>query len=89
MRKDSKVFGRPDEVLQSQRQRKVFMVEDLMLRRKQKTEGLHKLVSHWEGPYMVKEVMRLMSYRLCTLDGSMFPTLGTLNTLGDSTLQSS
>jgi hypothetical protein len=31
-----------------------FMVGDLVLRRKQKTNGLHKLASHWEGPYMVK-----------------------------------
>jgi hypothetical protein len=31
-----------------------FMVGDLVLRRKQKTERLHKLASHWEGPYMVK-----------------------------------
>jgi hypothetical protein len=33
---------------------KFFVVGDLVLRKKQKTEGLHKLVSHWEGPYMVK-----------------------------------
>jgi hypothetical protein len=31
-----------------------FMVGDLVLQRKQKTEGLHKLASHWEGPYIVK-----------------------------------
>jgi hypothetical protein len=31
-----------------------FMVGDLVLRRKQKTKGLHKLASYWEGPYMVK-----------------------------------
>lgn len=31
-----------------------FVVGDLVLRRKQKTEGLHKLSSHWEGPFMVK-----------------------------------
>jgi hypothetical protein len=35
-----------------------FVVGDLVLRRKQKTEGLHELSSHWEGSYMVKVVTR-------------------------------
>jgi hypothetical protein len=39
-----------------------FVVGDLVLRRKQKTEGLDKLASHWEGPYMVKAVTRPTSY---------------------------
>ena len=33
-----------------------FTIGDLVLHRKQKTEGLHKLSSPWEGPYVVKEV---------------------------------
>ena len=33
-----------------------FAVSDLVLHRKQKTEGLHKLSSPWEGPYVIKEV---------------------------------
>jgi hypothetical protein len=37
-----------------------FIVGDLVLRRKQKTEGLHKLVSHWEGPYMVSRSLGLL-----------------------------
>jgi hypothetical protein len=45
-----------------------FMVGDLVLRRKQKIEGLHKLASHWKGPYKVKQVTRHISYRLCDLD---------------------
>jgi hypothetical protein len=52
---------------------KFFMVGDLVLRRKQKIEGLHKLASHWEGPYMVKQVTRPTSYRLCDLDGVDIP----------------
>ena len=40
-----------------------FTIGDLVLRRKQKTEGLHKLSSPWEGPYVVKEVTRPGSYR--------------------------
>ena len=37
-----------------------FAVGDLVLHRKQKTEGMHKLSSPWEGPYVVKEVTRLV-----------------------------
>ena len=50
-----------------------FAVGDLVLRRKQKTEGMHKLSSPWEGPYVVKDVTRLGSYRLCDLDGIDVP----------------
>jgi hypothetical protein len=50
-----------------------FVVGNLVLRRKQKTEGLHKLASHWEGPYMVKQVTRPTSYRLCDLNGVDVP----------------
>jgi hypothetical protein len=35
-------------------------------------EGLHKLASHWEGPYMVKQVT-WPTYRLCDLDGVDVP----------------
>ena len=50
-----------------------FTVGDLVLRRKQKTEGLHKLSSPWEGPYVVKEVTQLGPYHLCDLDGIDVP----------------
>ena len=50
-----------------------FTVGDLVLRRKQKTEGLHKLSSPWEGPYVIKEATRPGSYRLCDLDGIDVP----------------
>ena len=50
-----------------------FAVGDLVLHRKQKTEGMHKLSSPWEGPYVVKEVTRPGSYRLCGLDGIDVP----------------
>jgi hypothetical protein len=45
-----------------------FMVSDLVLHKKQKTYGMHKLSSPWEGPYMVKVVTRPRSYRLCDLN---------------------
>jgi len=50
-----------------------FVVGDLVLRRKQKTEEMHKLSSPWEGPYMIKEVTRPGSYWLCDLQGVDVP----------------
>ena len=50
-----------------------FAVGDLVLCRKQKTEGMHKLYSPWEGPYVIKDVTRPGSYRLCDLDGIDVP----------------
>ena len=50
-----------------------FAVGDLVLRRKQKTEGMHKLSSCWEGPYMVKEVTQPGSYQQCDMDGIDIP----------------
>ena len=50
-----------------------FAIGDLVLRRKQKTEGIHKLSSSWEGPYVVKEVTRPGSCWLCDLDGLDVP----------------
>ena len=50
-----------------------FAIGDLILRRKQKTSGMHKLSSPWKGPYVVKEVTQLGSYRLRDLDGIDVP----------------
>ena len=33
-----------------------FVVKDLVLHRKQKTDGMHKLSSPWEGPFIIKAV---------------------------------
>ena len=52
---------------------RLFAIGDLVLHRKQKTKGLHKLSSPWEGPYIVKDVTRPGSYRLCDLDGLDVP----------------
>jgi hypothetical protein len=46
-----------------------FNVGDLVLRRNQNMEGLHKLSSPWEGPFTVAKVIGLGSYRLQTLEG--------------------
>ena len=45
-----------------------FVVGDLVLRRKQKTDGMNKLSSPWEGPFIVKVVTPPGSYRLCDMD---------------------
>jgi hypothetical protein len=46
-----------------------FKVGDLVLRRIQNTEGLHKLSSPWEGPFTVAKVTGPRSYRLQMLEG--------------------
>jgi hypothetical protein len=46
-----------------------FNVGDLVLRRIQNTEGLHKLSSPREGPFTVAKVTGPGSYRLQTLEG--------------------
>jgi hypothetical protein len=47
-----------------------FSIGDLVLRRNQNTEGLHKLSSPGEGPFTVARVTGPGSYRLQTLDGN-------------------
>jgi hypothetical protein len=46
-----------------------FNIGDLVLRRIQNTEGLHKLSSPWEGPFTVAKVTGPGSYRLQALEG--------------------
>jgi hypothetical protein len=46
-----------------------FNIGDLVLRRIQNTEGLHKLSSPWEGPFSISKVTGPGSYRLQTLEG--------------------
>jgi hypothetical protein len=46
-----------------------FNIGDLVLRRIQNAEGLHKLNSPWEGPFTVAKVTGLGSYRLQTIEG--------------------
>jgi len=50
-----------------------FMVGDLVLHKKQKTDGLHKLSSHWEGPFIIKKVTQPGSYRHCDSEGIDVP----------------
>jgi hypothetical protein len=46
-----------------------FNIGDLVLRRIQNMEGLHKIISPWEGPFTVARVTGPGSYRLQTLEG--------------------
>jgi hypothetical protein len=41
-----------------------FNVGDLVLRRIQKTDGMHKLSAPWEGPFIVTEVISPSTYQL-------------------------
>jgi hypothetical protein len=41
-----------------------------VLRRIQKTDGRHKLLSPWEGPFIISKVTRPGSFELMTEDGT-------------------
>jgi hypothetical protein len=50
-----------------------FNVGDLILRRIQKTDDMHKLSTPWEGPFIVTKVISLSTYRLQWGDGQGVP----------------
>jgi len=58
-----------------------FVVGDLVLCRKQKEGGMHKLSSPWEGPFIVKAVTQPGSYRLCDMDKRDVPNSWHINLL--------
>jgi hypothetical protein len=47
-----------------------FVVGDLVLYRVLMGEGQHKLSPPWEGPFVIAEVTRPVSYRLTEMDGT-------------------
>jgi hypothetical protein len=51
-------------------QHRSFAVGDLVLRLILTGEGRHKLSPLWEGPFIVAEVTRLVSYRITQMDGT-------------------
>jgi hypothetical protein len=61
-----------------------FNVGNLVLKRIQKIDDMHKLFSPWEGPFTVTEVVSPSTYRLQWDDGQGYETLGTLSTYDDS-----
>jgi hypothetical protein len=54
-------------------QERFFVVGDMVLKWKTSQDGVHKLETSWEGPYIVKAVTRPTSYRLARLDGTNVP----------------
>jgi hypothetical protein len=61
-----------------------FNVGDLVLRRIQKTDGMHKLSAPWEGPFIVMEVISPSTYRLQWSDGQGVPNPWTWSIYDDS-----
>jgi hypothetical protein len=58
-----------------------FNVGDLVLHCIQNTEGLHKLSSPWEGPFLIAKVTGLGLYRLQTLEGDNVSNSWNINQL--------
>ena len=54
-------------------QERFFNIGDLVLRRIQNTSGRHKLMSPWEGLFVVKEVTRPRSFCLAYEDETEVP----------------
>jgi hypothetical protein len=52
-----------------------FNMGDLVLRRIQRTKGMHKLSAPWEGPFIVMEVVSPSSYHLQWADGQGVPNV--------------
>jgi hypothetical protein len=59
-----------------------FNVGDLVLRRIQKTDGMHKLFAPWEGPFIITEVISPSTYRLQWGDGQGVPNPWKVEHLG-------
>jgi hypothetical protein len=51
----------------------VFNVGDLVLRRIQKTDDMHKLSAPWDGPFIVTKVISPSTYRLLWGNGQGVP----------------
>jgi hypothetical protein len=69
--------ARQDQQLRRYHDRNVketsFNVGDLVLRRIQKTDGMHKLSALWEGPFIITKVICPSTYRLQWVDGHGVP----------------
>jgi hypothetical protein len=50
-----------------------FNIGVLVLKRIQKTDGMHKLSAPWEGPFIITEVVSPSTYRLQWGDGQRVP----------------
>jgi hypothetical protein len=61
-----------------------FNVGDLVLRRIQKTDGMHKLSAHWEAPFIVTEVISRKHIDSSGATGKEYPTPGMLSIYVDT-----
>ena len=52
---------------------RTFQVRNLVLKRMQNNLGRHKLLSPWEGPFIVCKVTRTCSFELITGDNDPVP----------------
>ena len=60
-----------------------FVVRNLVLCKKQKIDGMHKLSSLCVGPFIIKAVTPPGSYRLCNMDERDVPNSWHINLLRD------
>jgi hypothetical protein len=58
-----------------------FNVGDLVLHFIHYTKGMHTLSTHWEGPFIVMQVVGPMTYRLQWADGQGVPNIWNLEHL--------
>jgi len=56
-------------------------VGDLVLRRRQSSQGRHKLTPPWEGPYVVAEVLKPGTYKLADENGAIFTNVWNIEQL--------
>jgi hypothetical protein len=62
-------------------QERFFVVGDMVLKWKTNQDGVHKLATPWEGPYIVKAVTQPTLYRLARLDGTDVPNFVNIDKL--------
>jgi hypothetical protein len=52
---------------------RALSIEDLVLKRDQRTKDKTKLTPPWQGPYIMVEIARPRAYRLVEIDGDILP----------------
>ena len=56
-------------------------IDDLVLKRDQRTKDKTKLTPPWQGPYIVVDIARPGAYRLAEIDGDMLPNTWNMDQL--------
>ena len=66
----------------SQRVRgRALNIDDLVLKRDQRTKDKTKLTPPWQGPYIVVDIARPGVYRQAEIDGDMLPNMWNMDQL--------